>query len=224
MHSTLPTRSVPICLAVIMFITRLAVRIEEAATLVLSPDQVPSHDRRFLAPQDPHSLLSRLIELRVLLRDTVTPVLQAWLAGLAKEQGGDTAKQLSLTCNVHAHLLFLHSNLQPYQLSKEAVSLVLASFMQVELHSVRTTMLHHRAFSRWLPTDARFPLQIMHGYSGATILHVPLSTLFQIIHKLRGSLVGWLESDSRRSGRVGQVIGVVAGAGNSRPAAAATGR
>ena len=142
--------AVSLPLAVIMFITRLAVRIEEAATVVLSPDQIPSHDRRLLAPQDPHSLLSRLIELRVLLRVTVTPVLQAWLAGLAKEQGGDTAKQLSLTCNVHAHLLFLHSNLQPYQLSKEAVSLVLTSFMQVETR--RMWSIVGRGYPLWDPS------------------------------------------------------------------------
>ncbi|KAL1495919.1 hypothetical protein AB1Y20_014561 [Prymnesium parvum] len=158
--------------SVILFITRLAVRIEQAATLVLSPDQVPSHDRRLLAPRDPHGLLSRLIELRVLLRNTVTPVLKAWVADLEKGHGsgGQSAKHTSLKCDVHAHLLYLHSNLQPYQFSKEAVTLVLTSFMQ-----------------------------IMHGYSGATILHVPLCALFQIFHQLRVRLIAWLEADSRRT-------------------------
>ena len=58
----------------------------------------------------------------------------------------------------------------------------------------------------------------MHGYSGATILHVPLSTLFQIIHKLRASLVGWLESDSRRRVELQQVLNSAYESATGQPA------
>ena len=58
----------------------------------------------------------------------------------------------------------------------------------------------------------------MHGYSGATILHVPLSTLFQIIHKLRGSLVGWLESDSRRRVELQHVLNSAYESATGQPA------
>ena len=166
--------------AVILFIARLAVRIEAAATVVLTSERLASHDRPLLEPRDPHSLLTRLIELRVLMRQTVAPVLLTWLSGLEEERGADAAKTESLQCNVHAHLLYLHSNLQPFQLSKGVVSQMLSSFMHV-----------------------------MHGYSGATVLHVPLTTLFQIMHELRASLIGWLESDTRRSVELHEVLSEV---------------
>lgn len=60
-------------------------------------------------------------------------------------------------------------------------------------------------------------LQIMHGYSGATVLHVHLCLLFQIIHKLRRNLVDWLESENRRGVELQEVLNLTYEAATGHP-------
>ena len=114
---------------VIMFIARLAVRLEASAAYLLSG--AAARDADSLTPQDGPTLFSALGKLSELLQHSLQPCLLAWLA-VAEADEREGSEPTRVRSAVHEHLVLLHANVQV--VSAAVVQRILVSFMYVMSH------------------------------------------------------------------------------------------
>ena len=179
---------------VILFVVRIAVRVESSASLLLQRQEGYQDPALKLLPQQERELSIQLHKLRLQMRSRMVPVLRQWLrnAELPKEEqaGGedegtnmldsDFGRNLTQRCNVHAHLVYLHNNILPHLLTGDTVSLVLSSFFHCIANHV-----------------------------DGMDLAVELPLVFATMHQLRPLLVGWLDAGSRPAFDLCRVLNAV---------------
>lgn len=110
----------------ILFVARIAFRVEQAALLLLHAERLTLHDVRFLRPVRPEELLLKQQTLHTLLVRTLPDVLRTWLASA---DAGASPGDLQVQCNVHAHLVYLHSSMAVHEITLQTASTVLSSFL-----------------------------------------------------------------------------------------------
>ena len=142
-------------------------------------------DAGSLTPQDAPALAAAHAALRLVLQQSVCPCLLSWLRVMQEEAvaeeaasgGASSDAHVRMESTVHEHLVLLHANLQPHQASAATVSRVLSSLMFVVSH-----------------------------HTNASVHVVPLVHLFELLHRLRATLVDWLEADTRTDVERRQVL------------------
>jgi hypothetical protein len=130
----------------------------------------------------------------VQLRLRIVPALRVWLQNAVppkdEQSGGDDeggnvldsdfGRFVTQRCNVHAHLVYLHSNLAPHMVTSDVISLVLSSFFHC-----------------------------MSNHLERMVLAVELPLIFSTMHQLRPFLVKWLDAESRPAFDLNRVLNEV---------------
>ena len=174
---------------VILYIARLAVRVEAASGMLLAPVGVHRPDSPHLSLASAEDLVRQLQALRTLMWGTLPGVCYEWIRNSHRRDedlaGGDSKKlspaMLAKTLDVHAHLVYVHANAHAQCRSADTVKLILTSFAYC------TTNLGDRNAD----------------------LGVPMPLLFRVMHGLRSTLLDWFDSGLRRADELNAVLSAV---------------
>jgi hypothetical protein len=157
---------------VIAFVTRMSVRLELMVTYVLENVEL-------LSPRNESGLDKAQRTLWDFLIREVPPTMTKWLSVLEKEHGTQTERQNNdyISCNIHAHLILMHSNAKAFQFNVKVVGTMLSSFAFITTRK---------------PPEKKMKVSPMH--------------VFQILQTHRAHMMAWLNAEDRDAVSFNEVL------------------
>ena len=188
--------------AVVLYVIRLAVRVEDFLLFLIRNDAWMARDeatcqntwatyvRGLQVAADTAARLSEAQRrLRAQLHGPVADMLQNWLRRALRQRRTDDA------CALHAHLAFLHRNLEEEELGEAAVRSLLTAQCYLNLHHHFDTEVKSRApEKRGLDLHASSPLGI------------PDMELFSLFQTHKSRMYEWLQAHPDAADRVMEYV------------------